>query len=64
MKKKTTMASLQEMLEKSTVLPQKRGLEKIERKICSLLIPYMKFIVEAIRKRDYARTAKILDIRT
>ena len=56
--------STEELLDKPTVLPRQRGQEKVERKIASLLTPYLQFVVEAIRKRDYDRTAKILDIRT
>ena len=36
----------------------------MERKLSTLIVPYLSFIVEAIKKRDYDRTAKILDIRT
>ena len=36
----------------------------MERKLSTLIVPYLTFIVEAIKKRDYDRTAKILDIRT
>lgn len=36
----------------------------MERKLSTLIVPYLSFIVDAIKKRDYDRTAKILDIRT